>query len=202
MTFSYSNIKEIISQTRTIRRFDSSKRLDEATLKQLVDMARLGGSARNGQPWQHMVIVEKDLCDKIFPYLGWAGYLDDWKGPVPDERPCGYILCLLNHNRLNVGVGDAMVDLGIGSQNILLAATTMGLGGCRIGSISPGINELFVLPPHLTIELVIALGAPGEQVILEQSLEEQDTRYWRDRDGRHHVPKRPLEELLVTLTIR
>ncbi len=202
MIFSYTHIKEIISLTRTVRRFDSSQRLEEETLKQLIDVARLGGSARNGQPWQYMVVVEDELRNNIFKHLGWAGYLANWKGPATNERPGGYILCLLNHNRLNVGVNEAMFDLGISSQNILLAATAMQLGGCRIGSISPKINEHFTLPPHLTIELVIALGTPGEQVVLEQSKEEQDTKYWRDDNGIHHVPKRPLEELLVTLKQR
>lgn len=202
MTVSYATIKELISQTRTVRRFDPGKQLDAERLHGLIDLARLGGSARNGQPWQYMVVVEKDLGDEIFPHLGWAGYLADWQGPAPNERPDAYILCLLNHNRLNVGIKDAMFDLGIGSQNILLGATTIGIGGCRIGSISAKINKLFIIPPHLTIELVIALGTPNEKVFLEQSQDENDTRYWRDDEGFHHVPKRPIEELLVTLERR
>ena len=202
MTHSPTDLKEIIGRTRTVRRFAAGKQLQQEDINQLIDAARLGGSARNGQPWQYMVVIEPDLCDKIFPQLGWAGYLTDWHGPALTERPVGYIICLLNHDRLNVGRKDAMVDLGISSQNILLLATTMGLAGCRIGSISPEINDLFIIPPHLTIELVIALGTPGEQIILETGKEEQDTEYWRDNDETHHVPKRPLEELTLTLQLR
>ena len=198
MTTSYAAIKELISKTRTVRRF-GTKRLDEERIHGLIDLGRLGGSARNGQPWQYMIVTEKDLGDEIFPCLGWAGYLADWKGPAPNEQPDAYILCLLNHDRLNVAIKDAMFDLGISSQNILLGATTIGIGGCRIGSISPKLNDLFIIPQHLTIELVIALGAPNETIVLEQSQEEDDTRYWRDSEGSHHVPKRPLNELLVTL---
>ncbi len=202
MTFSYSDIKELITKTRTYRRFGQNRQLDIDILNRLIDLARLGGSARNGQPFQFMNVVDKKICDSIFPCLGWAGYLPDWQGPEPEEQPHGYILCFLNQNRLNVGQSDALVDLGIFSQNILLGATTLGLGGCRIGSISPKITKLFSLPSHLKLQLVIALGAPGEKVVLEQSQSEDDTRYWRDNSQIHHVPKRPLDELLITLPLQ
>lgn len=198
----FSDVNQLILQTRTVRRFKYDKQIPMETLHQLIDMARLGGSARNGQPWQYMAIAQKDLCHMIFPHLGWAGYLIDWQGPAIDERPVAYVLCLLNHSRLNVSRTDAMVDLGISSQNLLLSATTVGLGGCRIGSISPKINELFIIPDHLTIELVIALGVPGEKIIVEQSQNEKNTQYWRDNKEVHHVPKLPLKDVLVSLEIR
>lgn len=202
MKVSYPHIKEAISKTRTFRRYDSDVPVTEEVVLKLIDVARLGGSARNGQPWQYMAVVDDELCQLIFPHLGWAGYLTNWKGPAPDERPGGYILCILNHDRLNVGIKDSMVDLGIGTQNMLLAATTMGIGGCRIGSISPSLHTLFTIPSHLTIELIIAIGGPAEQVIVDESSNEQDTRYWRDSVGGHHVPKRSLNETLITLARR
>lgn len=201
MTISYSDVKTLIQQTRTFRRFASGKKLDADMMGLLIDLARLGGSARNGQPFQFMAIVNRDICDRIFPHLGWAGYLPDWQGPAIDERPQGYILCFLNQERLNVSPTDAMIDLGIFTQNILLGATSLGFGGCRIGSFSPKVANLFTLPSHLSLKLIIALGKAGESVVLEKSRTEDDTRYWRDETQVHHVPKRPLEELLVSFAL-
>lgn len=201
MTTSYSDIKTLIQQTRTFRRFVPGKKLDDDTISLLIDLARLGGSARNGQPFQFMAVVNKDICNRLFPHLGWAGYLPDWQGPAMDERPQGYILCFLNEKRLNVSPTDAMIDLGIFTQNILLGATSLGFGGCRIGAFSPKVANLFNHPPHLSLKLIVALGKPGESIVLEKSRTEDDTRYWRDETQVHHVPKRPLEELLISLPL-
>ena len=44
---------------------------------------------------------------------------------------------------------------------------------------------------------MIALGRPAEAVVVESVAEGGDTRYWRDEQQVHHVPKRALDELIV-----
>lgn len=190
-------MQEIIARTRTFRRFIEKERIAPAILRDLIDLARLSGSARNGQPWQYMIVNSPELCEKIFPYLGWAGYLADWKGPVPGERPSAYILCLLNSNRLKGPESEAQFDLGVASQNLLLGAMEKRIGGCRIGAFNPKLASLFKFPDHLQLSLVIALGKPRETVIIEECKDEDDVRYWRDEHGVHHVPKRSLDSCLV-----
>jgi len=195
-------MREIIAKTRTFRRFFQKESISSETLLELIDLARLGGSARNGQPWQYMIINSPELCDKVFPFLGWAGYLSDWKGPAEGERPSAYILCLLNSNWMKGPETEAQFDLGVATQNLLLMAMENRIGGCRIGSINPKLASLFHLPDHLKISLVIALGRPRETVILDECKADSDIKYWRDGDGVHHVPKRSLESCLVTLDLR
>ncbi|WP_228723389.1 nitroreductase family protein [Desulfosediminicola flagellatus] len=191
-------INKLVAQTRTCRRFTGSP-ITTSTLMNLIELARLSGSARNGQPWQYSIINDQQSCCDIFPHLGWAGYLADWKGPAPEERPTAYILCLLNHDRLNVAEKHAHFDLGIASQNILLGACEQHILGCRIGAFSPEITRTFNIPDNLTLELIIALGEPKEKIVIEEAKDKNDIQYWRDTDQIHHVPKRPLKELLVTL---
>ena len=194
-------MREMIVKTRTFRRFFEKENISMDVLSDLVDLARLGGSARNGQPWQYMIINTPELCNRVFPFLGWAGYLSDWKGPAEGERPSAYILCLLNSNWLKGPESEAQFDLGVATQNLLLGAMEHRIGGCRIASISPKLSSLFDLPEHLEISLVIALGRPRETVILEECQSDSDIKYWRDDDGIHHVPKRPLTSCLVELPI-
>ncbi len=186
-------IDEIIRKTRSCRRFVEGEPISRETLGQLVDLGRLGGSARNVQPLKFLAINSPAKNREIFPLLGWAGYLVDWPGPAEGERPAAYIICLLD-TRL---APDADIDLGIATQNILLGATAMGLGGCRIAAFSPALRDLFSLDPALRILLVIALGRKGEEVVLEPASLDGDIRYWRDDDQIHHVPKRSLDEVLI-----
>ena len=195
-------MQEIIAKTRTFRRFIQKERISLTTLEELIDLARLGGSARNGQPWQYMMINTPELCAKVFPFLGWAGYLTDWKGPVEGERPSAYILCLLNRQWLKGSESEAQFDLGVATQNLLLGAMEKRIGGCRIGAFNPQLAALFDMPDHLRLSLVIALGKPRETVILEECKNDEDIRYWRDEHGVHHVPKRTLESCLVSLDLR
>ncbi len=193
-------MKEIISQTRTYRKFDASYRIPYESILEIIELARLAGSARNCQPWQYLPVIDQNRCDAIFPHLAWAGYLTDWKGPTENQRPTAYILCFLNTQWLKVSRQEAAFDLGIASQNMLLGATSLGLGGCRIGAFSPKLAKLFELPEHIELAHVIALGKPAEKVVLEEC-QDENIKYWRDENSVHHVPKRKLSDILLSSDI-
>jgi len=184
---------DLISKTRSFRRFVEDEPIAMETLRYLVDLARLGGSARNLQPFKYVLVNTHALMAKIFPHLGWAGYLKEWTGPQEGERPAAYIVCLLD-TRLSK---EADCDLGIATQNLLLGAAEKGLGGCRIASLAPGLRDVFDLDDHLQVLQVIALGRPAETVFLNEQGPGEDIKYWRDTDQIHHVPKRPLQEIIA-----
>ena len=186
-------IEKLILETRSYRRFYQGVGVETDQLKKLVDYARLGGSARNAQPLKFMILNTVKDNTRMFPYLGWAGYLSDWQGPDEGERPSAYIICLLDTTVSTEGD----CDLGIATQNIMLGATEMGLGGCRIASFSPEIRNEFDIPGHLKILLVLALGKPREVVVIEELEADGDIKYWRTHDHVHHVPKRSLDEVIV-----
>jgi len=195
-------MREIIEKTRTFRKFEQDRDISEATLTELVDLARLGGSARNCQPWQYAIVTGTEACAKVFPFLAWAGYLSDWKGPEPGEQPNAYIICLLNSEWLKGSALEAQFDLGIATQNLLLGAMDCGIGGCRIGAFNPKIADIFDLPGHLSVSLIVALGYPKEEVMIESCRDDNDIRYWRDESNIHHVPKRSLDDIVIDLAIR
>lgn len=194
-------MKETIKATRTFRKFKEDEGITTDTLHHLIELARLGGSARNCQPWQYLAVNTIDECAAIFPHLAWAAYLTDWKGPGKGERPSAYILCYLNSQWLKGSEAEAYFDLGIATQNMLLGATAAGLGGCRIGAFSPKLHDAYSFPAHLKLHLVVALGIPAEKVVLEAT-SSADIKYWRDEQGVHHVPKRKFSEILLNSNTR
>ena len=191
------DVPQLVTVTRTVRRFQQDCPLDERFIRSLVDLARLSGCARNAQALQYMPVVDKELCSRIFLNLAWAGYLPDWPGPAPGERPAGYIVCLGNSQWQKGPDTEIYCDLGIASQSMLLAAAVQGVFGCRIGAFKPVLHEVLQLQAHHRILLVLALGYPAEEVVLEELGADGDIRYWHDEAGVHHVPKRSLQDVLV-----
>lgn len=191
-------LKNLVRQTRTVRRFQEAKPLPPEMLHDLVDLARLGGSARNAQALKYMIITDEQQRQDLFPLLAWAGYLPHWPGPAAGERPPAYILCLLDSRVQKGPLTEAHFDLGIATQNLLLGAAAQGIFGCRIGAFVPArVQQLFNLPEQYSVLLVLALGYPAETVVLEEVGEDGDIRYWHDAQGVHHVPKRRLADVLV-----
>jgi len=70
-------LKDLILKNRSYRRFDQSVPISMDLLREMVDAARLSGSARNMQPLRYMLFNDPSSCEKIFPTLAWAGYLKE-----------------------------------------------------------------------------------------------------------------------------
>ncbi len=188
-------IEALIRQNRSVRRFYQEEKISRETLVWLVNLARMSASAANLQPLKYLLSQEPEMNQDIFSCLAWAGYLTDWPGPTEGERPAAYIV-ILGDTKLAKNIG---CDHGIAAQSILLGARQKGLGGCMVGSIQRDrLRELLKIPADYDILLVIALGKPKEEVVLEEVGPDGDIRYWRDAEGRHHVPKRRLEEIIVS----
>jgi len=187
-------LRELIIKSRSYRRFDQKHRIKLKTLEELVDLARLSPSGANMQPLKYILSADTEKNARIFKHLAWAGYLTDWPGPVEGERPTGYIIILLDTDIQK----KIDCDHGIAAQSILLGATEMGLGGCIIGSVQRDkLRAELGFPARFELLLVIALGKPIEEIVLENVTERGNIRYWRDEQQRHHVPKRNLKEIIL-----
>ncbi|MEK6777042.1 MAG: nitroreductase family protein [bacterium] len=187
-------LRELVIKNRSYRRFYGNEKVSLRTLKELVDLARYSAAAANLQPLKYILSSDKKKNDLIFPHLAWAGYLKDWSGPKPVERPSAYIV-VMGDTKI---ARDFVCDHGIAVQSILLGAVEKGLGGCIIGSIQrKGLKESLRIPDQYKILLVIALGKPKETVVIETVGPDGDIKYWRDEKGIHHVPKRSLKEIII-----
>lgn len=188
-------LKDLIRKNRSYRRFDESKRISENEIFEMIDAARLSASARNSQPLKYYISLEENLNERIFSTLAWAGYLKNWDGPSKGERPAAYLVQMHDTEI----TPNFFCDDGIAAQSILLTAVELGYGGCIIASIKrERLAEILKIPEHLKIIQVIALGKPAEEVQIEE-MKNNHIEYWRDERDVHHVPKRPLEELITKL---
>jgi nitroreductase len=157
-------------------------------------LARLSASAVNLQPLKYILVCQPQLNAEIFSSLGWAEYLKHWPGPVQGERPAAYIV-ILGDTTITKDFG---CDHGIAGQSMLLGAREKGLAGCMINSIRrKTLRAVLNIEAHLKILLVLAIGKPKEETVIETVGADGSIYYWRDAEGVHHVPKRPLPEIIV-----
>jgi len=187
-------IKDLVLKNRSYRRFHQDVAINRETLRELVDLARCSASAANRQPLKYILSCHPEKNALVFQHLAWAASLPDWPGPSEGERPSAYIIVLGDTEIMK----NFFVDHGIAAQNILLGAVDKGLGGCMLAAIKrDGLRKDLDIPERYEILLVIALGKPKEKVVLETVGSDGKTTYWRDGDSTHHVPKRPLDDIII-----
>ena len=187
-------IRDLVVSNRSCRRFQEGVAVERQTLEELVDLARLSASAANLQPLKYILSCEPEKNARILPHLAWAAYLKQWFGPAQGERPAAYII-ILGDTEISNTFG---CDHGIAAQSILLGAREKGLAGCMIGLIKrEELREALEIPARYEILLVIALGKPREQAVVDEVGPDGNIKYWRDDASVHHVPKRPLKDLII-----
>ena len=131
----------------------------------------------------------------IYSCLTWPIF-GSWNEPIEEERPPAYII-MLGDTTLPTTIG---IDAGIAAQTILLGAAERGLGGCIFGSVArEPIQQGLKIPKQYRLLIVIAIGKPKEQVVIEPPGLDGNLNIWRDENWVHHVPKRTLSEVILDL---
>ncbi len=193
-------LKELSIRNRSYRKFDESAKIDRDLLVDLVDTARYAASSVNIQPLKYYITNDPDTCAFLRANTGWARLLKDYDGPAEGECPTAYIIVCVDKS-IAPNIERFSVDIGISAQTIMLAAIEKGLGGCMIKNfVNEDVASGLKLPEEIYPYLILALGIPAEEIILEDApAGEKKTPYYRDAENRHHVPKRTTEELIVKI---
>lgn len=185
------DVFDAIMKRRTIRRF-TQERVPLDLLKKLIDGARVAPSGANLQPLKYIVCTSPEKNAAIFDCLKWAGYIAPAGNPPEGERPTAYVIVLIDKDILPRG-GER--DVGAAVENILLAAVEAGIGSCWICSVdTKRLGKALNIADKYVIDTVVALGYPNESPRMIDM--EDSVRYYKDQNGRLHVPKRALGSIL------
>lgn len=184
-------IIDLIERTRSVRRFDQKKRVTKGQLHYMVEVARLTASARNTQPLKYITVTNPSVCEQLLEATGWAGSLTDGK-PKEGEKPTGYVIILHDKSISQ----NSLWDQGIVSYSMMIAATEQGIGGCIIATIYRDRMPDLGLPENLEPVLILGMGYPQEDIRIV-GVKDGATKYYRDENRTHYVPKRALSDLLV-----
>jgi len=145
-------VLEAIYTRRAMRKF-TEQAVKPDVLNQLLDAGRMAPSAFNGQPWVFRIVRNPVLIKQISSAIGHYTLRQVWKngprGVISAIRSMFTFVRTLRHHHPHdhVFYGAPIVifiagprvsewaalDIGMCAQNILLAATALGLASCPVG---------------------------------------------------------------------
>lgn len=190
-------LKEIVMKNRSYRGFDESYWFTKEQLEGYVDLTRYTASSVNAQPLKYKIVYEKDEVETVRPLTRWARALPDMVLPHPNMHATAFII-ICQDTDISPNLARYQKDIGIVAQTITLAAVEDGLGGCMIGNFTPDeVKEKLNLAENLTPMLIIALGKPAEEIVIKEIENGESTKYYRDENDTHYVPKRKLKDILI-----
>ena len=184
-------LEDLVITNRSYRRFYQETAIGLATLREFVNLARLSPSAANRQALKFVLSSDPAKNAVIYPFIR----IDN--NPPEGERPSDYVI-ILEDMEIRMAMP---ADYGIAAQTIHLAAVEKGFGGCMIGALDrEGLRKALAIPERYNVLLLLALGKPIETgQIIETQVEGGPTRQWWDDDRVRHVPKRPLDDIILEL---
>ncbi|MBO3804054.1 MAG: nitroreductase family protein [Candidatus Brockarchaeota archaeon] len=148
---------EAILSRRSIRRYGRREVPDEVVEK-LLAAAMSAPSAGNEQPWHFVVIKDRELLDAIPRFHPYSQMLK--------EAPLAVLVC--GDPALEKHAGFWVQDCSAATQNLLIAAHALGLGGVWLG-VYPleervkGIRNLLKIPERIIPFALVSLGYPEEK---------------------------------------
>ncbi len=184
-------LEDLVITNRSYRRFYEHIPLGMEMLRELVNLARLSPSAANRQALKFVLSSDPTMNARIYPFLR----IDN--NPPEGERPSDYVI-ILEDTEIRMAMP---ADYGIAAQTIHLAAVEKGFGGCMIGAIDrDGLRKELTIPERYKVLLILALGKPIEtQQVIETQTRGGPTHQWWDEDRVRHVPKWPLDDLILEM---
>ena len=191
-------IKDLIKKNRSVRGYDNSRDVTIEELREMVDCARLSASSVNMQPLKYILVNTVDGKVRVLKQVSFAAKLSTLKLPHRGSEPMAYIV-ICQDEQISKSETGFLRDVGIAAQSITLAATELGLGACMLGYFSPDkLRQALDLSENLKPQLVISLGKSVEDIRIVDIEEGESTDYYRDEAGVHYVPKRKLDDVIIT----
>lgn len=144
------SLLDVILRRRSIRRYEN-KEIPKDVLDKIVEAGRQSPSAANRQPYRFVIVTDSEIKKELKGRF--SRFLKD--APV-------VIVGCANPKALLTGKW-ATVDTTIALENMVLAAWSLGIGSCWIGSFKEQkVKELLKIPEKWKVVALVSFGYPAE----------------------------------------
>lgn len=141
-----------IYERRAVRKYDE-RPIEKAIINEVIEAGRMAPSAINMQPWKFYVLTNKELIKRLSKEISRAAVSEFSKMKIRKLMKLAASFFHLSHGLDFLKLEDAVfhgapavifisspktnewadLDIGMCSQNIMLAAQSLGLASCPIG---------------------------------------------------------------------
>jgi nitroreductase len=139
---------EAIRKRRSIRNF-TGEPVPREHIETIIDAGRLAATGFNHQPWEFIVITEKDLINQLKSAAAWI-------------EKAGFVIALILDPSTQYWIEDGAAAV----ENILIAATALGYGSCWLEGYTQPNEETFKtllnVPKEKRLLTLIPIGVPVE----------------------------------------
>lgn len=179
---------EAIFKRRSIRSFKDIE-LENERIIPLLKAGTSAPTAVNAQPWEFVVVTEKAILKQLREKLVFARY----------EAPCSIVVCGNMKLALKGQEKDLWIeDCSAATENMLIAATSIGLGSLWIGiypvaSRMSTVRRILNMPEEVIPLNMVYFGYPNE---IKEGRTRYDEKhiYWQtyEPDRKHKTKHKPV----------
>jgi nitroreductase len=158
---------DAIKKRCSIREF-KEKPIPEEIIKEIVNAGRLAPTGRGEEPWEFIIIREKEIRQRIAQIAKTNGSF------IAQVPVCIAVFCKPTKYYLEDG--------SVATENILISATSFGIGSCWVaGDKKPyceEIRKILNVPEGYKLVSLIALGYPLKKPVPKQKRKLDDVLHW------------------------
>ena len=164
------SVLSAIKKRRSIRRYTDQPVTDEQ-IRQLLEAAMAAPSADNIQPWEFVVVRDPALKGELARTHPWSDMAAD--------AAVVFVVCA-NERASHHWVEDASAA----TENLLLAATALGLGAVWVAVYPDASREAYVrrvlgIPEEMRVLCLVPVGHPAESKPPRTKYKESKVHYER-----------------------
>jgi len=157
---------EAIRERRSVREFRPDP-VETKILEDLVDSGRLAPTAMGKEPWEFVIVTEDEMRERI------AGTTDYGKF-IAQAPACVAVFCKDTKYYLEDGCA--------ATENILLAATALGLGACWVAGDKKGyadkVRQMLGVPEGYRLVSLLPVGYPADKPARKKKRPLEEVLHW------------------------
>jgi nitroreductase len=148
---------ETIVKRASLKPCVSAREVEQEKITQILDAARFAPSARNSQPWRFIVVIGKQNVENLVTKAFFAF------NQVVKEAPVLIIACANpSDDDIHEGREYYLFDVGLAVENILLAATALGLITHPMTAVNENeLRRILHMPDEVRFVVATPLAYPG-----------------------------------------
>lgn len=150
---------ETIHKRASLKLHLSARQVDQEIIDKVLGAARVAPSARNMQPWRFVVVRDKKLIESL------VNSAFNEVNRIARDAPIIIVVCANPKDDIVVGGKEYyLFDLGLAVENMVLAATDMGLATHIMAGIDEDeLKKLLNIPAEVRCPVVVLLAHTAEE---------------------------------------